>query len=488
MSNNLKYYVDKFNSNDNESVINLISNKNAYKFLSENAPILTCPDKDIEETFAFRTWVFRKHLKETEDGLVITEFLPNVPWAGKHNTINAPLFFHLNEGRWFKNASNFLSYPKFFLNQNGNAYDYTTPALTAIVKFFKNCDNIEYLLKNINTVQAYYDGWDLRYKLKNGLYKSNDGIDAMELSISGRSVDGNTRYEGIRPTLNTYMYLDTLTLASLYKLLGDKANYDKYKNRANELKSLINTCLYDGDFYKAIHLPNEQDLEGEISCKDILPENNVRELIGFIPFKSDIISEEKLKALDYLFSEKHFLAPNGFTTADIENERFLYNHPHECKWNGYVWPFATSQVIESLIEVYKNYGENYLSSNDLYSSIKTYAKMHYLYKEDKKVNWIDEVMHPFEPKWTAKEQLLSINPTDERGKDYNHSSFIDLVIRGLIGVNDDFDNLTVTPTVLDKWDYFRLENLNFKGKSYTIVYDKTGTHFNEGKGITIIEQ
>lgn len=483
----LKDYVLKFNKNDFENHKNLIDNESAFLFLKENAPILTCPDNDIEETFAFRTWVFRKHLKQTEDGLIITEFLENVPWASKHNTINAPLFFHLSEGRWWKNASDILDYAKFFLNQNGEPFTYTNPSLTAIVKIFKNCDNIEYLLENINLVQAYYDEWDKRYKLDNGLYKSYDGIDAMELSISGRNLQTFDFYYGIRPTINTYMYLDTLTLANLYKLLNSADKYDFYATRANTLKTLINERLWDGDFYKAVHSPNPDDLNGDISYKDILPENNARELIGFIPFKTDLYSEDKLSAFKYLFSEKHFLAPMGFTTADISNPHFLYEHSHECKWNGYVWPFATSQTIETLIEVNKKH-KDVVSNENLYSAIKTYAKMHYIYKDNEKINWIDEVMHPYKHVWTARETLKTKKPSDNRGKDYNHSSFIDLVIRGLIGVDDNAETLTVSPTVLDRWNWFRLENLNFKGNAYTITYDKDGSHFGCESGITITKQ
>ena len=102
---NYKDYFDKFNANDEEIYETFIDNSHAAEFLLENAPRLYCPDSVIEETFAFRTWTLRKHFKKTEDGFVLTEFLPNVPWASTHNTICAPLCHHLNEGRWFKNSA-----------------------------------------------------------------------------------------------------------------------------------------------------------------------------------------------------------------------------------------------------------------------------------------------------------------------------------------------------------------------------------------------
>jgi hypothetical protein len=38
----------------------------------------------------FSWWTFRKHLKQTPDGFIVTEFLLPVPWAGLHNSINCP--------------------------------------------------------------------------------------------------------------------------------------------------------------------------------------------------------------------------------------------------------------------------------------------------------------------------------------------------------------------------------------------------------------
>jgi hypothetical protein len=71
----LKKYVDRFNENDNELYKQYISNEEAFPFLSKNIPIIDLPDKVIEETYYFRWWTYRKHIKNTDDGFVITEFL-----------------------------------------------------------------------------------------------------------------------------------------------------------------------------------------------------------------------------------------------------------------------------------------------------------------------------------------------------------------------------------------------------------------------------
>ena len=63
----LKKYTEKFNKNDNEIYIQHYNNQKAYEFLSKNIPLISLPNKDIEETYYFRWWTFRKHIKNTAD-------------------------------------------------------------------------------------------------------------------------------------------------------------------------------------------------------------------------------------------------------------------------------------------------------------------------------------------------------------------------------------------------------------------------------------
>ena len=79
----LRRYVATFNRNDHTHFGQAISNEAAADWMAANVPLFECPDKDIEEIYHFRWWTFRKHIKETPDGFVITEFLPKVTWSGK---------------------------------------------------------------------------------------------------------------------------------------------------------------------------------------------------------------------------------------------------------------------------------------------------------------------------------------------------------------------------------------------------------------------
>ena len=89
----LEEYVDLFNRQDEENVVQAIPNAAALDWLGSHIPRVSLPDPAIERTYYFRWWTYRKHLKRTPEGFVITEFHPDVSWAGKYNTINFYEFF-----------------------------------------------------------------------------------------------------------------------------------------------------------------------------------------------------------------------------------------------------------------------------------------------------------------------------------------------------------------------------------------------------------
>ena len=113
-------YIDRFNMQDKELYVQHISNGQAKEFLSGNIPLFECPDKNIEEIYYFRWWTFRKHLKKTPDGFIVTEFLPDVSWAGKHNGICCPAWFHFREGRWLKHSGFLKDYAYYWLKGGGD--------------------------------------------------------------------------------------------------------------------------------------------------------------------------------------------------------------------------------------------------------------------------------------------------------------------------------------------------------------------------------
>ena len=159
-SDKLKNYIDRFNKNDDEIYKQFIPNDEALLFLSKNIPIIDLPDKEIEETYYFRWWTYRKHIKNTADGFVITEFLPDVNWSKKHNTINCPAAHHIYEGRWLRNPKYISEYINFWLYKSGDGIrQYSFWIADAILAFNEIHRNDSILSNQLGPLIKNYNEW-----------------------------------------------------------------------------------------------------------------------------------------------------------------------------------------------------------------------------------------------------------------------------------------------------------------------------------------
>ncbi len=485
----IKYYVEEFNRNDDEFIKNDIDNSSVCDWMKREVPIFECQDKEIERAYYFRFWTYRKHIKSTEDGIVITEFLPKVSWSGEHNTINAAVGHHLYEGRWLKNSKSYLkSYINFILTVSEKNHRYSTWLVDAIYKYSCITGDFDFGENFIDNLDAYYMEWERTHILEDGSFWSIDDRDAMEYSVSGTDADLKV-LKGVRPTLNSYMCADALAISQFAKIYGDKEREQKYLEKYEHLKKFINENLYEDGFYRAYHYYDDENPTEAINKKGISP----KELIGYIPFMFDIPQENRTECFDLLLSDKAFLTEYGLATLERTNERFLYSVNHECLWNGYIWPFATAQTLTALKNIAQK-TENEKYKEMFFTLLGQYAKMHKTKTKDGKiVSWIDEVMHPYSGEWSSREILrdsgwLENKGGYERGKDYNHSTFCDLVISGLVGVSVKNGKLSVNPLISESLEYFRLKGVKVLGKEYEIIYDKSGLKYNKGKGLIIFEQ
>jgi hypothetical protein len=76
--------------------------------------------------YLFRWRTYRSHIHPTGNDsypLVVTEFSPNVGWAGKYNTINCAAGHHLVEAGWLRNTTLATSYSRWW-TQPGSRHNY----------------------------------------------------------------------------------------------------------------------------------------------------------------------------------------------------------------------------------------------------------------------------------------------------------------------------------------------------------------------------
>lgn len=478
-----KHYIDSFNRYDNDLYPQFIPNNKSWDFLQQNIPLFDCPDKMMERTWYFRWWTYRKHIKQTADGFIITEFLPAVPWAGKHNSISCPAGHHFYEGRWLADHNYLRDYAKFWFRGGGSPRVYSFWVADAFYKYYEVTGDSGLLKEMLPDLIKNYEAWESENLDDNGLYWQEDGRDGMEVSICGALSDAA---RGYRATINTYMYADAVAISRIAVLLNDKETERKFLAKASGIKQKTQQLLWDegASFFKVLPRGRSQ------LC-------NARELHGYTPWYANMPDAKYAKAWQYLMDSSYFLAPFGPTTAERNHPDFKVSYEgHECQWNGPGWPYATSITLTAAANLLNNYDQPYFSKQDYFTLLNIYTHSHQRKNEQGKiVPWIDENLNPFTGDWLSRTRLKTWNNGTwsaekggvERGKDYNHSTYCDLIISGLIGVRPQPDHSVIINPLLPEntWQYFCLDNLSLHHKKLTILYDKTGKQYKKGKGFII---
>jgi hypothetical protein len=488
-----KHYIDSFNVNDQELYPGYITNGEAWNFLKNNIPLFECPDKDIETIYYFRWWTYRKHIKQTPDGFIITEFLPVVPWTGKYNAADCAAGHHIYEGRWLADPRYLDDYSVFWFRKGGDPRLYSSwlaDALWARYLVNGNSNLIEELLPDL---VRNYEAWEkghpdtnvlfwLTAKLAafnaekgylgtNGLFWQIDDRDGGEMSIGG---------DGYRPTINSYMYGDAIAIAKIADLAGQPDIARQFRRKAAKLKWLVQEKLWDktAQFFEVLP-QGKSRLVG------------VRELYGYTPWYFNLPDADKSVPWKQLMDPNGFYAPFGPTTSEQRSPGFTIAYTgHECQWNGPSWPYATAITLTAMANLLNNYQQNVVDRQDYFDLVKIYTKSQHLRLDDGRVvPWIDEDLDPYTGVWIARTLLKQRgSQIPERGKDYNHSTYCDLIITGLVGLRPRADDtIEVDPLIPDGvWDYYCLDNVHYHGHLLTILYDKSGSRYGKGKGLRVL--
>lgn len=488
-----KQYIDQFNQEDTLNLhldvipeTRMIANEDAWQFLEKNIPLFDCPDKEIEQVYYYRWWTFRKHIKQTPDGYVITEFMPAVSWAGKHNSISCPAGHHFREGRWLRDPSIIRDYGLFWLRKGGNPYVYSFWIAESFLNYHMVHPDKALLSDVLPDLVANYKEWQKRRQLADGLFWQYDGQDGMEVAIGGT---------GKRPTINSYMYADAKAISYIAGLNGLSDIQQQYARQAETMKQLVLNKLWDkkAEFFKVIPSSDDPNVKSPNTL------STARELLGYIPWYVNLVPKNQgyEKAWKQLMDPKGFYAPFGPTTAEQRHPGFNVSYEgHECQWNGPSWPFATSQTLTALTNVLNDYQQDVVTKNDFFQTLKIYTGSHRFRQippsGDTIVTnalWIDENLNPFTGDWLARTRMEIQGHNHgfkERGIYYNHSTYNDLIITGLVGLRPSLDDtLTINPLIPSDWDWFCLDKLYYKGRMLTIIWDKTGRKYNMGKGLSI---
>jgi len=460
-------HVARFNAQDREEPLNLIPNSAAWEWMTRNVPAFECPDPQIEEIYWYRWWTYRKALVRTAGGQIsATEFYARAP-------VSSAVGHHVMEGRWLRErhwVDHILHYwlsPGADGSPPKDVFKYSGWTIWAAYQRWLVTADTAGLRAFFADFQTYYRGWERERMNPDGSFWQYDVRDAMEESISGSRTDRN-----LRPPLNSYMYGNAVALAKIAELLGHADIARDYRAKAEGLKGVVQDRLWDADaqFFKGRYVHPGQPDDRMLA--------DVREEIGFIPWYFDLPDKGRgyETAWAQLTDPRGFAAPAGITTAERRHPRFRYKVEGRCEWNGPVWPFATAQTLTALGNLLNNDRQVPVRSRDYFVSMSKYARTTYRNGKPYIGEYLDEVTGEY------------LHNDPERGRYYNHSSFCDLVINGLVGLRPQVGGeMVVNPLIpQDSWDWFALDGVACQGRMLTIIWDRSGDRYGRGKGLSMM--
>jgi hypothetical protein len=459
------HHIEHLNTMEDEHVTNYVSNAQAWNWLHQNIPMFECPDREVEEIYYFRWWSLRKHIKQTPKGFVITEFLTPVSHAGEFNTVSCAAGFHLAEGRWLHDNRYLNDYTEFWLRGNQGQpqphfHKFSSWFADATWnRFLVNADKT-FLVKLLPDLVADYRTWETERQLTNGLFWQYDVRDGMEESISGSRTAKN-----IRPTINCYMFANARAIAKIAQLANKPKIAREFDTKTAELKRQTEQFLWDADskFFK-VRLES-----GEFS--------NAREAIGFIPWMFGLPDSNRGfgSAWSQFTDSQGFSAPFGVTTAERRHPLFRSHGIGTCEWDGAVWPFATSQTLYALGNFLRNNSQTVVTQEHYFKAFLDYAHSQHASGKPYIGEYLDEITGD----WINR---------GERSRYYNHSTFADLLITGVVGLRPREDDIVEILPLLppDTWDWFCLDGVKYHNQMLTVIWDKDGSRYGRDPGLRVL--
>jgi hypothetical protein len=469
-----------------------------------NIPFLEIDDPEIQRIYYYRWKLYRSHIREIgSEGTTVTEFLDNVPWARQPYTdLNDSSSFHLLEGRWLRDPTTVDSLIDHLYTGGGNDRHFSESIAAATLSTTLVTGDPAPAIRNLDKMRYIFNAWDDHFDHNRNLYWVEPIADATEYSIasidasgagftedasSDEKENGFTGGYAFRPSINSYQFANAQAIAAIAKMAGKPDIAADYTQRAEAIRSAVLAQLWNPalDHFTDRYQRSTKYVKADEFIRG-------RELVGYVPWFFELPPKDS--STDYASAWHHSLAatelggPNGLRTAEPTYPRYLVQYRYdklsggaECQWNGPSWPFQSSQMLTGLANLLNDYSQTVITRADYLRLLRQYTHQHFLAPGK------PDLQEDYNPDTGAPIVGLA------RSHHYNHSTYVDLILSGLIGVRPRADNVLEINPLLPAEDrpgarairYFVLQNLVYHGHEVTVVYDQDGTRYHTGKGLSV---
>jgi F5/8 type C domain len=471
-----------------------------------NIPFLEIDDQEIQDVYYYRWKVFRSHIRDIgPQGTTVLEFLDNVPWARQPFTdLNDSASFHILEGRWLRDQVIIDSLIDHLYTGGANDRHFSESIAAATASRTLVTGDASPGVRHLGEMRAIFDQWDDHLDRERGLYWIEPLLDATEYTIASIDASGagftpepspDQNHNGFtggfsfRPSINSYQYGNALAIAHFAALAGLAEVSADYSGKAANLRRAVLEQLWNPSL---LHFVDRYQRSTEhVTAGDFV---RGRELVGYVPWAFELPPKGTIQPQHLAGAWKHVLTPTefagayGLRTVEPSYVRYLTQYRYdpvtgkpECQWNGPSWPFQTSQVLTGLANLLDDYSQSVITAADYLRLLRQYTRQHLATGDE------PDIQEDYDPD-TGK-PIVGL----ARSHHYEHSTYVDLVINGLLGIRPRSDEtLEIAPLIPAQEPnsgrpirYFALQNLAYHGHDIGVLYDAAGSRYGAGRGLSV---
>ena len=261
-----------------------------------------------------------------------------------------------------------------------------------------------------------------------------------------------------RVDLTAYVYGNARNLALVLDAIGDADGAKRYNAIADSIRDATGETMWDDAtsyFYSVKPEGHEKAM--------------VKEVIGVYPFYFSMFANGQERP--FVDAWKSILDPSEFWTAwpvasvtkrcpaYSQNELFHGKKATVCMWNGPTWPHANSIVLSAMAATLRDYPQSPVSPRDFQDLLMSFTKAQFL-DGDLAYPWTGEFYNGESSAWRTGE------------RDYNHSTYMDIVIADLAGLRPRSDDaIEVRPAIDASMPSFAIDGIRYHNHDVTIAWN-----------------
>jgi hypothetical protein len=474
-----------------------------------NIPFVEIDDPAIQQIYYYRWKLYRSHIREIgPQGTTVLEFLNDVPWAREPYTdLNDSSSFHIMEGRWLRDPAIVDSLIDHLYSGAGNDRHFSESIAAATESSTRVTGDVEPGLRHLDTMQYIFNLWDDHFDRNRNLYWIEPVLDATEYTISSIDASGagftaqpssdenRNGFKGgyaFRPTINSYQYANALAIARFARLAGRPEVAADYTQRADKIRVAVLDQLWNPSMQ---HFTDRyQRTTPFVNKGDFI---RGRELAGYVPWFFELPPTDargQSGQVDYTAAWRHLLSPVelagpfGMRTVEPSYPRYRTQYRYdrasgkpECQWNGPSWPFQTSQALTALANLLNDYPQSEITRSDYLRLLRQYTQQHFVSPAR------PDIQEDYDPDTGGP--IVGL----DRSHHYSHSTYVDLILSGLIGIRPRADEiLEINPLLpaeaasgTQPIRYFAAQGVLYHGHEITAIFDLDGSRYGKGRGLSV---